>query len=376
MDSPRGRIVLMKAVLEDGLSWQAAQPHIDRCLGCLACESACPSGVPYRDLISPFRGLARTRFRRSAGDRLRRLVATHVLPYPARFRAAAHLGRAASTFAAILPAWLQPMLNLLPATVPPARRWPVTTPAEGRRRARVALLTGCAQQVLDPDITAAAIDVLSRNGVEVVVPEQQACCGGLAWHAGDPDTARQLARRALDAFPADIEAVVTTAAGCGSAMREYDLVLAGTPDEERARTFGRRVVDVSVFLDRLGLLAPLPDRGRRQRVAYHDACHLVHAQGVSLEPRRLLASIPGVDLLELADPHVCCGSAGTYNIDQPDLAATLGAGKARAVVAAQADIVASGNIGCLMQLRTHLSRLDSALPARHTVQVLRDAYTD
>lgn len=376
MDSPRGRIVLMKAVLEGGLSWQAAQPHIDRCLGCLACEPACPSGVPYRDLISPFRGLAHTRFTRSAGDRLRRMVAARVLPYPARFRTAVRLGRAASSFAAVLPAWLRPMLRLLPDAVPSARRWPVTTPADGKRRARVAVLVGCAQQVLDPDITAAALDVLSRNGVEVMVPGQQACCGGLAWHAGEPDVARQLARRALDAFPSDLDAIVTTAAGCGSAMREYDLVLAGTPDEDRARTFGRRVVDVSVFLDRLGLSAAPPDRGRRQRVAYHDACHLAHAQGVSREPRKLLASIPGVDLLELADPHVCCGSAGTYNMDQPDIAATLGAGKARAVIAAQADIVASGNIGCLMQLRTHLSRLGSTLPARHTVQVLRDAYTD
>jgi glycolate oxidase iron-sulfur subunit len=375
MDSPRGRIVLMKSVLEETLSWQAAQPHVDRCLGCLACETACPSGVRYRDLISPFRGLARSRTTRPVGERVRRLITTHLLPYPARFRAAAGLSRLAQPLAAFLPEWLQPMLALLPDALPQERTWPHAVPARGTRRARVALLTGCAQQVLDPDITAATLDVLSRSGVEVVIPGDQGCCGGLAWHAGEAESARRLARRALDAFPADVDAIVTTAAGCGSAMHEYDLVLAGTPDQERARAFGRRVMDVTVFLDRIGLTDPAPDRGRRLRVAYHDACHLAHAQGVHREPRRLLTSIPGVELVDLADPQMCCGSAGTYNMDQPDIADTLGAAKARSAMAAGADVLASGNIGCLMQLRTQLARLGSALPVRHTLQVLRDAYT-
>jgi glycolate oxidase iron-sulfur subunit len=374
MDSPRGRIVLMKQVLEGTLPWADAQPHVDRCLGCLACEPACPSGVAYRDLISPFRTLAQGKFRRTPGERLRRWLAAQTIPFPARFRLALRAARVGKFFRALVPGGLRPMLDLAPDAPPPAVVLPRVTPAQGERRARVALLAGCAQQVLDPDINVATIEVLARNGVEVIVPEAQGCCGGLAWHTGDMRAAQAFARRNLDAFPADVDAIVTNAAGCGSAMHEYHLILRGTADEARAESFRKRVVDVSVFLARLGLREAPRGAGGAQRVAYHDACHLANAQGVREEPRKLLRAIPGLELCELPDAHLCCGSAGTYNLDQPETASSLGAQKAKAVLATGAEVVASGNIGCLTQLRVHLEKLGSPVCVRHTMQVLRDAY--
>jgi len=378
MDSPRGRIVLMKQVLEGTLSAAAAQPHIDRCLGCLACEPACPSGVPYRDLISPYRAKVEAEAPRTTGEKLRRWLASQTIPYPARFRlalAGAKIGRALGR---LVPAVLRPMLELAPPHVPPAVTLPRVTLARGERRARVALLAGCAQQVLDPDINVATIEVLTRNGVEVIVPEAQGCCGGLAWHTGDLAAAQAFARKNLDAFPADVDAILTNAAGCGSAMHEYPLILRGTPAEARAAAFGQRVMDVSVFLAKIGLREqPVGAAGgQTEAVAYHDACHLANAQGVRVEPRALLKSIPGVEVREIANPHLCCGSAGTYNLDQPAIAHSLGAQKAAAVTATGATTVATGNIGCLTQLRTHLARTNSPIRVRHTMQVLRDAYRD
>ena len=375
MDTPRGRIVLMKEVLEGTLPLAAAQPHVDRCLGCLACEPACPSGVPYRDLISPFRALTQSRVKRSLGEKISRFITAQTIPFPARFRIATAFGRIGKMFRPLLPARLRPMLDLVPAQVPPAESWPAVTPARGERRARVALLTGCAQRVLDPDINTATIEVLARHGVEVVVPAAQGCCGGLAWHTGDLRAAQAFARRNLAAFPADVDAILTNAAGCGSAMHEYHLVLRGTPDEARAEAFRHRVLDVSVFLHRLGL-RELPANPRPLKIAYHDACHLANAQGVRREPRALLRAIPGAELCELTNAHFCCGSAGTYNLDQPEIAASLGEQKARAVIATGATVVASGNIGCLTQLRAHLAKLGSPIQVRHTMQVLRDAFGD
>jgi len=374
MDSPRGRIVLMKEVLEGKLAAADAQPHIDRCLGCLACEPACPSGVPYRDLISPYRAQAEAKgVSRGASVRLRRWIAGRTIPYVPRFRAAVTAARWARPLRAILPPALKPMLELAPMRIPAAITLPELAPAHGARRARVALLAGCAQQVLDPDINVATIDVLTRNGVEVVIPREQGCCGGLAWHTGDLRAAQQFARANLDAFPADIDAVVTNAAGCGSTLHEYAMILRGTGDEARAAAFASRAIDVSRFLVRLGLLAP-PRAAALQRIAYHDACHLANAQGVRAEPRALLQAIPGVEVIEIADPHLCCGSAGTYNLDQPKTAASLGEKKARAILATGARVVATGNIGCLTQLHVHLARLKAPVTVRHTVQILRDAY--
>jgi glycolate oxidase iron-sulfur subunit len=186
--------------------------------------------------------------------------------------------------------------------------------------------------------------------------------------------AQKLARRNLDAFPADVDAILTNAAGCGSAMHEYHLILRGTPDEARAEAFKKRVMDVSVFLARLGLRDAPGAAGGARKVAYHDACHLANAQGVRAEPRTLLRAIPGVEVCELPDAHLCCGSAGTYNLDQPETAASLGAQKAKAVIGTGANVVASGNIGCLTQLKSHLAKQNSPVKVRHTMQVLRDAY--
>jgi len=409
MDSPRGRIVLMKQVLEGALTIEEAQPHVDRCLGCLACEPACPSGVPYRDLISPYRAVARAKRRRSAGERIRTFITSQTLPYAGRLRFAARVGSWFRFARPLLPSALRPMFDLLPPELPPRRDWPgvypvgaptstsalvravpAGTPArpgaldqghasgdahrlKGERRARVALLTGCAQDVFDPGITAATLAVLSHHGVEVVIPQAQGCCGGLAWHTGDLDAARGFARRNLDAFPADVDAIITTAAGCGSAMHEYGLILAGTADAGRAVALASRVQDVCAFLGRLDARGAAGGFDRPVRIAYHDACHLANAQGVRASPRELLREVGNLELVELTDPHLCCGSAGTYNLDQPAIAASLGRQKVGAVIATGAEVVVSGNIGCLMQLRAHLREAGSSIRALHTVEVLAAA---
>jgi glycolate oxidase iron-sulfur subunit len=388
MDTPRGRIVLMKQVLEGSLPWESAQPHIDRCLGCLACEPACPSGVAYRDLINPFRTLMRSERPATRSSGLRRFLEAHVLPFPRRFRIAIAAGRVARSFSACLPCSIRPMLDLLPdpakaSPSPPLEEragLPSVAPAKegvsrphSECRGRVAFLTGCVQQVLEPDINAATAKVLAHNGFEVVIPPHQCCCGGLAWHTGDLALARKFARQNIAAFPADVDAIVTNAVGCGSTMQEYHLILKGTAEEERAKAFCGRVVDVSVFLARNGLSTPAGQMAA-QRIVYQDACHLAHAQRVWNEPRSLLKSIPGLQLLELPEPHLCCGSAGTYNLDQPEIAASLGRKKAEAILATGADAVVSGNIGCITQLRMHLAKLGASLPVRHTLQLLRDAY--
>lgn len=373
-DSPRGRIILMKEVLEGTLPIETALPHIDPCLGCLACEPACPSGVPYRDLISPFRALAEPKRSRTLADRFRRTLTQLTLPYPGRFRMAAQSGRLAKPFASLLPHSLRVMLDLLPSRLPPKETWPEISPAIGARRGRVALLTGCAQSVLDPDINTATIDVLTRNGIEVVVPKSQGCCGALSWHVGNLNAAQAFAKANLNAFPDDVDAIITNAAGCGSGMHEYHLILKGTHDEDRADSFCKKVFDVSAYLARLGDLQEIPDSGKKFRIAYHDACHLSNAQGVTTEPRSLLRAIPGVEIAEIANSHSCCGSAGTYNVDQPDIAASLGRQKTEAILATEPDLIATGNIGCMTQIGTHLSTTNAKIPVRHTMQVLRDAY--
>ena len=374
MDTPRGRIVLMKQVLEGTLPLAYALPHVDRCLGCLACEPACPSGVTYRDLLSPFRALAEKKRRRPFLERVRRWLVSATLPHPARFRLAAWMGKFARELAPLFPKSFRAMLGLIPENVPPRETWPGVTPAIGKRRARVALLAGCAQQVLAPDINTATIAVLARNGIEVVIPPAQACCGALAWHVGDIGSAQEFARKNLAAFPGDVDAILTNAAGCGSGMHEYHLILAGTDLADAAEKFRHRVMDAAVFLARLGDLAPFSDSGKATRIAVHDACHLLNAQGVRDEPRALLAAIPRAKLIDLPDPHLCCGSAGTYNLDQPEIAASLGAARAHTIIGTHADVVATGNIGCLTQLKLHLAKQGADIPIRHTMQILRDAY--
>jgi glycolate oxidase iron-sulfur subunit len=370
MDSPRGRIMIMKQVLEGKASPEAAGKHIDRCLGCLACEPACPSGVEYRELISPYRAVVEPERKRDLGTRLRRWMMSNSVPYPWRFRFAARLGKLSKPFSALVPKTFRPMLDLLPDSLPAAEKLAPIYPAIGERRARVALLAGCAQQVLAPEINRATIDVLTRYGVEVIVPQGQGCCGALAWHVGDLARAQGFARKNLEAFPGDIDAIITNAAGCGSGLQEYGLILRGTADEGAGAALAKRSIDISAFLIELGLRES-PPAAPGLKVAYHDACHLANAQGVRKQPRELLQSIAGLELIELRDPHLCCGSAGSYNVDQPVIAAHLGSAKAQAVRDSGADVVVSGNIGCLTQLRAHLK---GEIEVLHTVELLSMAY--
>ncbi len=369
MDSPRGRITLMKSALEGALTVEQTLPFIDRCLGCMGCVTACPSGVPYGELLMPYRALADKQRRRGLIDRAARLLVRQTLPFPNRFRLAALTGKLARPLRRLLPAQFQAMLSLLPQTVPPARPLPALVPAQGARRARVALLAGCVQQVLSPEINWATVRVLARNGVEVVIPRGQGCCGSLMAHGGEDGFARGLARRNLRAFPAGVDAILTNAAGCGSGMHEYGLLFKGQPEEAAARAFADRVKDVSVFLDELGLVQP-PPLPATLRVAYHDACHLAHAQAVTAAPRRLLRSLPGVTLVELPESDLCCGSAGTYNLEQPAIAAELGRRKAENIRRTGAQAVAAGNIGCLVQIQTYLP----GLPVYHTLELIDRAY--
>ncbi|MBI3763879.1 MAG: glycolate oxidase subunit GlcF [Chloroflexi bacterium] len=373
MDSPRGRIFLMKSALEGGLTVEDALPFVDRCLGCMACVTACPSGVQYAELLTPYRARTEKSRPRSFTERLARTLARETLPYPGRLRLAATTGRLAAPFRRFLPASLSAMLSLLPDELPPATKpLPRTYPAEGQRRARVALLAGCAQQVLAPEINWATLRVLARNGVEVVIPDGQGCCGSLMMHTGDGDGARDLARKNLRAFPKDVDAIVTNAAGCGSGMKEYGLLFKRQPEEAEGRAFAARVRDVSEFLAELGIESP--PVSAPIAVAYHDACHLAHAQRVTEAPRQLLRRIPGLTLLEISEGELCCGSAGTYNIEQPALAEAIGRRKAQNILRTDAAMVVTGNIGCIVQIRASLGRLNKPMPVLHTMEVLDRAY--
>ncbi len=374
MDSPRGRIILMKEALEGSVELDSTLPFIDRCLGCMACVTACPSGVAYGHLLSPFRQRAEGQRSRPLLNETTRQLVKETLPYPERFRLAAAAGRLGKLVRAALPGELRGMLELLPADLPPAQPLPEVFPAIGRRRGRVALLAGCVQQVLAPQINWATLRVLAQNGIETVVPRGQGCCGSLSLHIGEGEQARALARANLAVFPNDVDAIITNAAGCGSGMHEYGLLFAGEPDAARAAELGNRVKDIAVFLDELGIVPPrgLPEQ---VRVAYHDACHLAHAQGVTAQPRRLLAGIPNVTLVEIPEGELCCGSAGTYNLEQPELAHQIGERKARNILATGAQAVVTGNIGCMTQIRTHLELLGHPLAIWHTVELLDAAYT-
>jgi glycolate oxidase iron-sulfur subunit len=374
LDSPRGRIYLMKGVLEGNLALTPTLTgHIDRCLGCQACVTACPSGVQYGTLIDAFRPKLEAEYARVPLDRLTRAMLMQVLPYPARFRLAVAVGRLGKPFVRLMPKPMRAMVSLLPTkALPDTAPLPEIIPAQGTRRARIALLAGCVQSVLDPDINLATIRVLTRNGVEVVSPRGQGCCGALANHVGQQQAARRFARRSIQVFPSDVDAVLTNAAGCGSTLKEYGHLLSGEPDEAAGVAFANRVEDVSQFLAALGLAEPVPALKRTVRVAYHDACHLAHAQGIREEPRALLTSIVNLQLVEIPESEVCCGSAGVYNITQPDMARDLLVRKVRNVLSTKAELVAAGNIGCITQMQTGLEA--SGVRVLHTMQVLDRAY--
>jgi glycolate oxidase iron-sulfur subunit len=376
MDSPRGRIVLMKNVLEGKVDAADAQPYVDRCLGCLGCVTACPSGVQYGELLVSYRAHTEQTRERPLVEQLARTLVRETLPYPGRFRAAAALGGLGRLAEGLLPGPLRAMLALLPKSLPAAGEpLPEVIPAVGTRRARVALLTGCVQQALAPQINHATVRVLTQNGVEVLVPRGQGCCGSLGMHTGDDAAARAHAAHNLSVFPNDVDAVITNAAGCGSGMKEYGLLFRGHPLEEQARAYAAKTRDVSEFLDELGLLPP-PALSEPLTVAYHDACHLAHAQGVVGAPRRLLAAVPNLTLREIPEGEICCGSAGTYNIEQPELAAQLGARKAGNILKTDAQALVAGNIGCLVQIERSLEAAGRPMPVLHIMEVLAGAYEE
>ncbi|HUD39856.1 MAG TPA: heterodisulfide reductase-related iron-sulfur binding cluster [Streptosporangiaceae bacterium] len=373
MDSPRGRIHLIGQLLDGAVASEAAASHLDRCLGCMACVPACPSGVRYDRLIEAARAWAAEPVRslppRSARERALRAAIFSTFPYPARLRVLMGPLRAAqrtrvdrlmarSSAAGRLAPELTAALRVAPgrpASRAPRGRLPERVAARGERRAVVGMLTGCVQQVFFPEVNIATARVLAAEGCDVVIPRAQGCCGALSLHDGRRAEAARFAAALIETFEqADVDAIVVNSAGCGSAMKEYADLLADDPARaDRAAALSQRVCDLSEFLVRLGPAAtrhPLP-----VSVAYHDACHLAHAQRITSQPRELLKAIPELTLVEVADAGTCCGSAGIYNLVQPGTARELGARKATAVSATGADLVVSANPGCAMQIASALA---------------------
>ena len=379
MDSPRGRIYLMQSGLEGEPLSDSMVGHFDACLGCMACVTSCPSGVQYDKLIEATRAQVERRHQRAPGDRLLRAAIFALFPHPRRLRLlrgplAAY--QRSGLQRVVRRSGLQrvaPRLAAMEALAPPVRRasrLPQRVPARGTRRAVVGMLTGCVQGEFFPEVNAATARVLAMEGCEVVIPRRQGCCGALSVHNGREAEAAAFARRVVDTFAAaGVERVVVNAAGCGSTMKEYAELLRDDPAYAApAADFAAKVRDVSELLDELGPVAtrhPLP-----MTVAYHDACHLAHAQGVRAQPRALLQAIPGLVLREVADPEICCGSAGIYNLLHPEPARELGDRKARSVLATGADLLVTANPGCLMQVAASLRRNGGRIGLAHTVEVL------
>jgi glycolate oxidase iron-sulfur subunit len=389
MDSPRGRIDLMKGVhdgviaLDDGV-----RAHFDACLGCMACVTACPSGVKYDLLIESTRATIESTTTRKPLDAIFRAFIFALMPYPKRLRLMAiplivyaRSGLQALVRKAGILRGLPPRVAQLDALVPPIsfadlrRDVAERTPAQGERRAVVGLVTGCVQRAFFPNVNAATVRVLAAEGCEVRAPAGQGCCGALSLHSGRLAEAKRFARRLIRRFErAGVDTIVINAAGCGSTLKEYGELLAGEPRwAARAAAFAAKVRDVSEFL------APLEPRAPRaplpQRVAYHDACHLAHAQRVREAPRALLCSIPGIELVEIPQGEQCCGSAGTYNLFQPVAAREIGERKVDNVTSVAPDLVASANPGCTLQMQSIARDRGVTLRAAHPIELLDAAIT-
>ncbi|MDA0346991.1 MAG: heterodisulfide reductase-related iron-sulfur binding cluster [Verrucomicrobia bacterium] len=373
INSPRGRIFLMKEVLEGAIPIEDALDPIDNCLGCDACITACPSGVEYDHLITAFRAKAEKERPKTLGRTIMRSMILNTLPYPNRAKWAFRAGGLFRPLRGLFPKKLQPALELLPASLPKQESLPDVYPASGPLRGRVALLTGCVQQVLAPEINRATLEVLSANGIETLIPREQSCCGALALHTGAEEKARKTARQLIRSIPADVDALITNAAGCGSGINEYSILFAGEPDEAEAIALASRTKDISTYLHEVGLIPP-PELPRELNVVYHDACHLAHAQRELAAPRAILSAIPNLNLLEPPDWEICCGSAGIYNIEKPGVAKELGRKKVNNLMSTQPDAIALGNIGCMTQIQKHLEIYDTPPPVLHTVQILAKAY--
>jgi glycolate oxidase iron-sulfur subunit len=366
LDSPRGRIYLIKEMLESGRPADARTvKHIDRCLSCLACVSTCPSGVDYMHLIDQARAYVEKTYRRPWHDRALRWVLAKVIPHPTRFRLALLAAKIGRPFAPLIPdARLRAMLAMAPKTIPPVSRNddPQTFAATGERRMRVALMTGCAQKALNTDINDATIRLLRRLGCEVVVPRGMGCCGALTHHMGREAEAHASAVANVAAFMAEknaagLDAVVINTSGCGTTVKDYGHMLGS----EEAAMVSALAMDISELLVKIGLPEGAP---KGLRVAYHAACSLQHGQQVKTAPKDLLKRV-GFTVVEPADSHLCCGSAGTYNLLQPEISAQLKARKIETLEAKNPDMIAAGNIGCMMQIGS-----GTGVPVVHTVELL------
>jgi glycolate oxidase iron-sulfur subunit len=377
LDSPRGRIYLIKDMLESGRpATKEVVRHVDRCLSCLSCMTTCPSGVNYMHLVDHARAYIEDTYARPWHDRLLRSALSMILPYPARFRAAMRLAGLARPFAGFvagesMPAKrLRAMLALAPPRLPPpsALQSQALHKVSGERRARVALLLGCAQRVLAPSINEATISLLNRLGVEVVVPPGVGCCGALTHHMGRHDQALATAQAAIEGFAGEIEgegldAVIINTSGCGTTVKDYGFMFRASPPalQQRAEKVSALAMDISEFLIKFGYQ---PAREKPDlRVAYHSACSLQHGQRVTDAPKTLLRTA-GFKVVEPIEPHLCCGSAGTYNLMQPEIAGRLRARKLENLRRTKPDLIAAGNIGCLTQLA------GDGIPTVHTVELL------
>lgn len=380
LDSPRGRIYLIKDMLEnDRPADETVVTHIDRCLSCLSCMTTCPSGVHYMHLVDHARAHIEKTYRRPLMDRLVRGLLAATLPYPDRMRASLKLAGIGRVFAGLFRAipGLKPiaaMLELAPKTVPAASdvSMPATHPAVAQRRGRVAILTGCAQSVLDPGINEATVRLLTRLGVEVVVPQGEGCCGALTHHMGREEQALDFARQNVDAWVREIDrggldAIVITASGCGTTIKDYGFMLRLDPAyADKAARVSALAKDVTEYVATLDL--PEPSIRPGLAVAYHSACSMQHGQKITSLPKTLLQAA-GFVVREPREGHLCCGSAGTYNILQPEISKTLRDRKVKNIEATAADLVATGNIGCMTQIAS-----GSTLPIVHTVALLDWAY--
>ncbi|MBV8317638.1 MAG: 4Fe-4S dicluster domain-containing protein [Planctomycetaceae bacterium] len=383
-DSPRGRIYLMRAVADGRLELgRDVRKHLDLCLDCRACESACPSGVRYGRIIEPFKvALQRSEPATEKASLLRRMILHHLFPYSGRVKAALAPARLLQRFGLferaerlgltrLLPPTLRRMQLMLPTLKPSAPLPEVLSPI-GQRRARVALFLGCVADALYPETNAATARVLQQNGCEVVIPRGQACCGAIHYHSGVEEPALTLARRNLAAFDPDrYDAIIVNAAGCGAMLKDYPHLLPAA-DHAAAERFTAKVRDITEFLVSLGPIAPrhpVP-----LKVTYHDACHLCHGQQIRVQPRQLLAMIPGLELVPLEESEICCGAAGTYNLTQPEMSERLGRRKADHIVATGARMVVTGNVGCILQIARQLKERGSPIEVAHPVDLLDRAY--
>jgi len=371
LDSPRGRIYLIKDMLEKGRKPDAKTvKHIDRCLSCLACMSTCPSGVHYMHLVDHAREYIERNYQRPWSDRALRWVLARILPYPGRFRLALLGAKLGKPFRALIPdPRLRAMLEMAPKSVPPVSRNddPQVFPAKGERRMRVALMTGCAQKALNTDINDATIRLLTRHGCEVVVAAGAGCCGALTHHMGKADESHATAARNIRAWAREmdaggLDAIVINTSGCGTTVKDYGHMFRLGPLAEDAKRVSAIARDISEVMVTLGLSDPT--HAPKLRVAYHAACSLQHGQQIKTHPKTLLKAA-GFAVVEPKDPHLCCGSAGTYNLMQPAISKELKARKVRTLEATAPEIVAAGNIGCMMQLGPAMG-----VPVVHTAELL------